>query len=140
MAELPMTPGMASAGAGTVPGQPPFGSSPVQMPTPDRGNQAAAMAQLSWAVKILEGALPLLGATSEPGQAVMAALKALSKHISPGAFSPGAERSVLEKMMMQAKQDNPMQQVLGAMGQGGAPSPGGAPGGAPPSPPPPTGA
>ena len=76
MAELPPMPGMAPAGAGTAPGQPPFGSSPVQMPTPDRGNQAAAMAQLSWAVKILEGALPLLGATSEPGQAVMTALKA----------------------------------------------------------------
>lgn len=118
MADPSMNAGMPPVGAGGLPGQPPIGSSPVQMPTPDRGNQAAALAQLSWAVKILEGALPLLGATSEPGQAVMKALTTLSKHVDPGAFSAGTQRSTLEKMMMQAKQDNPMQQILGAMGQG----------------------
>ncbi len=48
----------------------------------------------------------------------MKALTTLSKHVDPGAFSAGTQRSTLEKMMMQAKQDNPMQQILGAMGQG----------------------
>lgn len=110
-----------AAGAGTLPGQPPFGSSPVQMPTPDRGLQSAALAQVSWAVRILEKALPLLGAGSNPGKDVLKALQSLTKHVPPGSTMPGAENSVLQQMMMQGKQEQPMNQVLQAMGQGGAP-------------------
>ena len=108
---------------------------PVQMPTPDRGSQAAALAQVSWAVRLLEKALPLLGVASPPGKDVMSALKSLSKHVPPGSMSPGVENNALQQLMMQGKQEQPQIQALRAMGQGGGPSMGAeAPpgGGAPP--------
>lgn len=125
----PMLPGSTppALGAGTQPGQPPFGSSPAQMPTPDRGGQAAALALVSTAVRILERALPQLGAGSDPGKDVMKALQNLTKHVPPGATSPGVENSAMQQMMLAGKQEQPQQQVLAAMGQGQAPMPGGAP-------------
>lgn len=135
---MPGAPPPAQAGAGTLPGQPPFGSSPVQMPTPDRGNQAAALAKVSTAVRILELALPELGATSEAGKAVLTAVNSLAKHIPPGSINPGVENSSMMQMMSQQKQEQPMISALRAMGQGGMPG-GGAPASdaAPPTPPPP---
>lgn len=127
--------GPQPVGAGGQPGQPPFGSSPVTQPTPNRGLQAAALSQVALAVRMLEKALPMLGVETEPGKDVMRALPILAKHVPPGAGSPGAENSGLQQMMMQQKQEQPMLQVLRAMqakqAEGGAP--GGAPG-APPSP------
>ena len=108
---MPPTPPVSSptasgvAGAGTQPGQPPFGSSPAQMPTPDRGGQAAALALVSTAVRILERALPQLGAGSDPGKDVMKALQNLTKHVPQGATSPGVENSAMQQMMLQGKQN-----------------------------------
>ena len=79
------------------------------------------MAQVSWAVRILEKALPLLGAGSDSGRDVLKALQSLTKHVPPGSTMPGVENSTLQQMMMQGKQEQPMNQVLQAMGQGGAP-------------------
>jgi len=127
---------MPVAGAGTPPGQPPFGSSPVTQPTPNRGLQAGALGIVAQAVRLLEKALPMLGAETEPGKDVMRALPMLSKHIPPGAMSPGVENTALQQLMMQQRQQAPMLQALRAMqgGQaGGGQPPGG--GGAPPAPP-----
>ncbi len=124
----PTAPGVA--GAGTQPGQPPFGSSPVQMPTPDRGAQAGALAQVAWAVRLLEQAVQPLGMTTDVGQAITKAISSLAKHIPQGSTSPGVEQSALRDMMMKAKQDQPQQAVLSALGQGQPP------GGQPPAQPP----
>ena len=117
-----MTPDSAGAapglpGAGTQPGQPPFGSSPVQMPTPNRGLQAAALNQIQWAVRILEKALPVMGATSPVGKDLMSAIKSLAKHVQPEEMGSGTEASTLQQMMMQAKAENPQMQVLKALQQ-----------------------
>jgi hypothetical protein len=116
-----------AVGAGTQPGQPPFGSSPVQMPTPNRGLQAAALTQIQWAVRILEKALPVMGATSPVGKDLMSAIKALSKHIQPGDMGRGTEASTLQNMMMSAKAEQPQAQILKALQQqgqaGGMPAP-----------------
>jgi hypothetical protein len=90
------------------------------MPTPDRGSQAAALAQVAWAVRILEQALPALGATSEPGKDIMKALSALSKHAEPGQFSAGTQQSMMQKMLMEGQQKGPQNAVLQALGQGNA--------------------
>lgn len=98
------------------------------MPTPNRGLQAAGLAYVTQAVRILSMALPILGAETDQGGAVMSAIKSLTKHIPPGSGSAGVENSALRNLMMQQKANAPMQQVL--RNQGG----GGAPGGAPPMP------
>lgn len=99
------------------------------MPTPNRGLQAAAIAQLTQCIRIMEKALPMIGVETEMGKDVVKALTTLSKHISPGSGSPGVEQNSLMNMMMQQKQEQPMLQLLRAQGQ----SPGQSPaGGAPP--------
>lgn len=77
------------------------------------------MAQVQWAVRMLEKALPMLGIETEPGQAVMKALSTLSKHISPGSTSPGVEQSSLQQMMMQARQDQPQLALMKQLAAGG---------------------
>jgi len=123
---------MPVAGAGTPPGQPPFGSSPVAQPTPNRGLQAGALGIVAQAVRLLEKALPMLGAETEPGKDVMRALPMLSKHIPPGAMNQGVENTALQQLMMQQRQQAPMLAALRAM-QGGQAGGGGQ--AAPPAPP-----
>ena len=94
------------------------------MPQANRGLQAKGLTQVQTAVRILEQALPLLGADSDPGKDVMKALTSLSKHIPPGSTSPGVERTGLQSMMQQQRQDQPQAALLRALGQGGAPGAG----------------
>lgn len=101
------------------------------MPTPNRGLQANAIAQLTHCIRIMEKALPMVGVETEMGKDVMKALTTLSKHIAPGSGSPGVEQNALMQMMMQQKQDQPMQQLMRAQGGGQGQSP--APGAAPPT-------
>ena len=79
-----------------APGQPPVGSSPATSPVPNKGLEAAGMAKLGLVVRQLEQLVPLLGVGTEAGQAVVKALTNLSKHVQPGAVSPGAEQSGLQ--------------------------------------------
>lgn len=128
--QMPGTPtppmGAPSVGAGTAPGQPPFGSSPAQMPTPDRGLQAAALAQVNVAVQILTRALPLIGASSQAGKEIMRSIQSLSKITPPGTSSPGIEQNALVGLMQAQKADAPQVAALRAMGQEGGPPPMGA--------------
>jgi hypothetical protein len=86
---------------------------------------------VSVAVRILEKALPMLGAETEPGIAVMKCITNLAKHVPQGSTSPGIENQALQGLMMQQKQEQPMLQTLRSMGQqpppGGAPPPGATP-------------
>ena len=65
------------------------------------------MAQLNQAVRLLGQVVPLLGAGTEAGKDVLKALTTLSKHVSPGAVSPGIERTALQRLMMQQRQQAP---------------------------------
>ncbi len=103
----------------------------MTMPTMNKGLQAAALAQVQWAVRLLEKSLPLIGSGTEPGKDIMKAITALTKHVPPGSTSPGVEQSSLQQMMMQQKQEQPEIARLRAMGGGG---------GAPPPQPSPTAA
>lgn len=98
------------------------------LPSPNRGLQSKGLTQVQTAVRILEQALPLLGADTEPGKDVMKALTSLSKHIPAGSTSPGVERTGLQQMMQQQRQDQPQQALMKALSQGGgAPGAGAAP-------------
>lgn len=89
------------------------------------------MALIERATRMLEKALPGLGAETEAGQAVMKSIASLSKHVPEGTTSPGIQQTAMQNFLMQLRQNAPQQGVLAALGQGGA-----APGGAPPAPPP----
>lgn len=93
----------------------------MTMPTVNRGLQTAALAQVQWAVRLLERALPMIGSASEPGKDIMKAITALGKHVPPGASSPGVEQSSLQQMMMQQRQEQPEIARMRAMGGGTAP-------------------
>lgn len=113
--------------------QPPFGSSSATGPTPNQGYEAAGMQRLGVIVKGMGELIPLLGASSDAGQAVLKALTSLAKFVPPGAVTPAAERNINEQQMFKNVQQAQMLQQLRARaamgGQGGAP--GGAPGGQP---------
>ena len=74
-------------------------------------------------VKQMAEILPMVGATTELGAALMKAMTALGKHVPPGTTDNVAERNAIEKMAMQnAQQGKMVQQMRGAQpGQGAAP-------------------
>ena len=102
-------------GAGTAPGQPPHGSSPVSQPTANRGMEAAGLSMLSVIVRLLEKAVPMLGVGSEPGKDVLKALNSLARHVPAGSVSPGIQQSTMEQLMAQQKQMAPQISALRAM-------------------------
>ncbi|MDE2021138.1 MAG: hypothetical protein KGJ13_12450 [Patescibacteria group bacterium] len=99
-------------------GQPPVGSSPATAPVPNKGLEAAGMAKLSLIIRQMELIVPLLGAGTEAGRDVLKALTSLSKHVPPGAVSPGVEQSAMNQVQMKMKQQTPqLAQMRAAIAQ-----------------------
>lgn len=86
----------------------------------------AGKQKLAMALKALEGALPLFGASSDAGQAILTAMKALGKIAQPGDVSPAGEMNQLQKMLLQAAQSGQQQKAIAQQGAA-APGAGGAP-------------
>ncbi|MBU6232192.1 hypothetical protein KGP36_06115 [Patescibacteria group bacterium] len=136
---MPMPPAMVPGGPGPVgqttpPGQPAFGPSPqVTSPVPNEGHKAAGMAFLAQAVRLLEKAIPMLGAESNQGREAVQALGKLARTLPAGSTSQGQEHNALRNMMMEQQQQNPMLALMRQkMQQGGV----GQPSGQSPAPPP----
>ena len=100
--------------------QPPMGASPLSGPTPNKGYEAAGLQQLGSVLKQLERLVPLLGATSEPGAAVLKALSSLGKFVPAGSVSPASDANNAQQAMMKATQNNAQMQALKAQAAGGA--------------------
>jgi hypothetical protein len=109
----------------------PFGASPASGPTPNQGYEAQALQQLGVVVKQLEQLVPMVGASSELGAAVLKMLPQLAKFTPPGAVTPAGERNVLEGAMLQNARQGPLLAQIRQSMAGGPGGPGGAPGGAP---------
>ena len=64
--------------------------------------------------------LQAFGANSEPGQAILDAMKKLGKYVPPGAVSPADKMAVYQKLMMAtqqgAQQINQMKQAAAQPG------------------------
>ncbi len=121
----------APAAPGGQPPQPPFGSTPATGSTPNRGLEAAGLQKLGVVVKQLEGLIAELGATSEPGQAVLKALNSLVKFVPAGSVTPAAQKNSIEAQQRGFAQNNQQMQALKQrmmQGQGGAPGGGQQPG------------
>ena len=110
-----------------TPGQPPakqapFGSSPATGPTPNRGYEAAAAQKLGLVLKQLGEMIPLAGATSEMGMAIMDMIKKGSKFVPQGSVTPAAEKNQIDNMAMKNTQNNAqMQAIMQQKQQGGIP-------------------
>ena len=105
-----------------------MGVSPATGPTPNKGYEAAGLQQLGSVLKQLEKLVPKLGATSEPGAAVLKALSSLGKFVPPGSVSPASDSANMQQAQMRATQQNQQMQALkqGGMGGGGGAQPGAA--------------
>ena len=70
--------------------------------------------------------IPLAGATSEMGMAIMDMIKKGSKFVPQGSVTPAAEKNHIDNMAMKNTQNNQqMQAIMAQKAQGAAP--GGAP-------------
>lgn len=83
------------------------GPTPGTMPTPNQGQHVAGLAMIGVIVKLMERAIPLLGAGSEAGRDLVKSLSNLSRHVPPGALSPGVEGTAIEKLALQQRQNAP---------------------------------
>lgn len=89
-----------------------MGVSSMTGPTPNNGYEAAGLQKLGMVVKMLTDILPLLGAGSEGGQAVLKALGSLAKLVPTGSVSPAGERNSLQSILMQNAQQNQQMKLL----------------------------
>ena len=99
-----------------------MGVSSATGPTPNKGYEAAGLQKLGMVVDQLQQLVPLLGATSEAGAAVLKALGSLAKHVPPGSVTPAAQKNMAENTMMRATQANQQMQALKQGGQGQPPA------------------
>lgn len=120
-----------AAGGGGGPKGPPFGTSPATQPTPNRGQEMAALQKLALVVRMLEVGVGVFGSRSPVGQDVLKALGILSKHVPPGLSTPASEQNQLQQLAMKnaqaGQQVAALRQATAQQGAGG-----GAPGGMPP--------
>ena len=110
-----------------------MGTTPATGPSPNRGREMAGLQKISLALKALEEAIPMVGAASEPGAAILKCITNLAKFMQPGSVSPAAERNQLESMLTQNTRNGQVLQQLKqpppAGGGGGSPGGGGGAGG-----------
>jgi hypothetical protein len=124
--------GPPAAGA---PAQAPFGGSPAVTPSRNPGFEAAGKQKVAMALKVLTDALPLYGASSDEGQELLDIMKKLGKIAQPGDVSNAGQMNALQKMMLNAAQQQRTQKALAQSPQAGGGAPpgaGAAPGAAPP--------
>ena len=100
-----------------------MGSTSATGPTANKGYEAAAMQRVGVLVKQMTEILPMIGATSDLGQALMKSITALAKHVPPGSNSNAAEKNAIEKMALQNQQNGAMQQQLKTQPPGGGQAP-----------------
>jgi hypothetical protein len=103
------------------------------MPVPNRGTEAAALAQLNIIVNALLQLAPKIGVGTDIGRAVMKSANDLAKHVPPGSTSQGVENAEMTKMVQQRQQAQSQAALAAARGAGarsGAPQPNPPPAGA----------
>lgn len=83
------------------------GPTPATAPVPNAGLHAAGLALIGKIVKGMEMAIPLVGSTSDAGQALLSSLKTLGKFTQPGEASPGIEKTENERMALMQRQMGP---------------------------------
>lgn len=70
------------------------------------------MQRLGMIIKQLTEILPMFGAGSEQGKAILDSLQKLSKHMQPGNVSQASERNNIEQMALKNAQQTAMAQQM----------------------------
>lgn len=118
-------------------------------PSPNPGQEAAAIAKVRQAITLLQDAFGGSDPTGELGKAILDSIKKLGGAAPAMQGAPGVGQEALRNALMQARQTAPMQALMRSMAAGGgaggpaAAMGGGTPGGMPamsPSPSPTEGA
>ncbi len=107
----------APAVPGGQPAQPPFGQTPATGATPNKGYEAAGLQELGVIVKQMEKILPQLGASSDPGKAVLDCLNKLVKFVPAGSVTPAAQKNSIEAQQRAMAQNNQQAQAVQQMRQ-----------------------
>ena len=107
----------APAAPGGQPAQPPFGATQATGSTPNKGYEAAGMQKLGSILKMMEQALPELGASSDAGKALLDAMSKISKFVPAGSVTPAAQKNSIEAQQRQMAQGNQQMQAIQAMRQ-----------------------
>lgn len=97
-------------------GQPNFGHSPMGQPSANPGQMANGVAMLRQALEILQKALSMFPAGSEPHTATLQSITKLSKLAPSAEASPGVQKTEALAGAQQAQQQNPMVSMMRAMG------------------------
>lgn len=85
-------------------------------PTQNLGSAAAGMARMGLIVQLMSETVPLVGAATEPGQALLEALRKLSKHVQPGSVTDADKKNQMEGLMRRQQQMAPQLAALRASG------------------------
>lgn len=96
----------------------PQGASPATSPVPNRGLEAAGLAELSMVVRQLESIASKFPITSDAGKAIRESALKLSKHVPDGSFAPGVEQSAAMQRMKQIQQQAALMTAIRAAGAG----------------------
>lgn len=105
--------------------QSPPNAGPVTMQQGNQGNIAAALAKVNSGLKMFEEALPLIPMGSAEHQAVLDAIKGVSKHLKKGSENAQLEQASLVQQLKAAPnqaQQAAMARMLATQGQGQAPA------------------
>ncbi len=103
----------------------PPNAGPVTMPQGNQGNIAAALARVSSGLKMLEEALPLIPMGSEEHQAILDAIKGVSKHLKKGEENMQLEQAALVQQLKSAPnqaQQAAMARMLATQSKGQPPA------------------
>jgi hypothetical protein len=136
MPEGMMMPGQGAAPAMGAPPAPPgeqqqqaTGPTPASMPSPNRGQEAAALAKIAVLTQGLQQLLTAFPVGSDVSKDLREAVNKLAKHVPPGAVSQGVQMTEAQRALMQQRSQAPQIAAMRASQMGG-----GAP--AQPTPPP----
>lgn len=93
---------------------------PVTMPQGNQGNIAGALAKVSAGLKMFEEALPLIPMGSAEHQAILDAIKSVSKHLKKGEENAQLEQAALVQQL-KAAPNQAQQAAMARMMAGGTP-------------------
>lgn len=102
---------------------PPGPQGPGGAPSDNPGVVADAMSKVRTAVDMLQQSLPGIPIGSDAHKEVLSAITKLSKAVPPTEAIPGIQTTQLAGLQQQASQDQMLQQLAAAMGQGPATQP-----------------
>src|ERR1700753_3838803 len=91
---------------------PPVGGAPIAAPSHSPGSEAAALAEVAQAVKVLQDAFGKLDPMGDPAKKVLDAIKKLSDVAPITKAAPGIGPEAMRNLASQAQKQAPLEMLL----------------------------